>query len=59
LTKELKLSSGKMAALSTNGAGSTGVELVEGCKLIHLYLFVKFQVDQGSPHKTRYTETYK
>jgi hypothetical protein len=34
---------------------------VEECKLIHPYLLYKsqFQVNQGSPHKTRYIESNK
>jgi hypothetical protein len=35
LTKELKPSSGKKTAFSTNGAGSPGGYHVEECKLIH------------------------
>jgi hypothetical protein len=57
LTKELKPSSGKKTAFSTNGAGSTGSKHVEECKLIHSYLSAKVQADQGPPHKTRYTES--
>ena len=34
LTKELKTFSGKKTASSTNGAGSTGSQHVEECKLI-------------------------
>jgi hypothetical protein len=36
--RELKLSSGKKTAFSTNGAGTTGGYLEEECKLIHSYL---------------------
>jgi hypothetical protein len=59
LTKELKLSSGKKRAFSTNGDGSTDGQHVEKCRLIHSYLLVQTQVqeDQGPPHKSRYTET--
>jgi len=39
LTKELKPSSGKKIAFSTNGAGSTGGQHVEECKLIHSFFF--------------------
>ena len=43
-----------------NGAGSTGSQHIEECKnksiLISLYK-AQVKVDQGSPHKTRYTET--
>ena len=61
LTKEVKPSSEKMTAFSTNGAGSTEGYHVEECKLIHSYLLYKAQaqVDQGPSHKTRDTETYK
>jgi hypothetical protein len=43
LTKELKPSSGKKSAFSTNGAGSTngGGYHVEGCKSIHTYFLVQ------------------
>ena len=46
-------------AFSTNGAGSTGSQHTEECKLIHSYLPVQnsIQVDQGPPHKTKYTES--
>jgi hypothetical protein len=40
LTRELKPSSGKKTAFSTNGAGTTGCYHVEDCKLIHYYLLV-------------------
>jgi hypothetical protein len=40
LTKELKSSSGKKTAFSTNGAGSTGAQHLEECKLPHSYLLV-------------------
>ena len=54
-TKEPKPSGGKRRALSTNGPGSTGSLYVE-VKLIHSYLLdrAQVQVDQGTPHKTRY-----
>jgi hypothetical protein len=46
-------------ALLTNDAGSTGIETRRKCKLIHSYLPVQSAspMDQGPPHKTRYTET--
>jgi hypothetical protein len=40
LTRELKPSSGKKTAFSTNGAGTTGGYHVEECELIHSYLLV-------------------
>jgi len=58
--KELKPSNGKMAAFSTNGAGSTGGQHVEECKSVHSYLLVQSSSPSGKkrpPHKTRYTET--
>ena len=59
MAKELESSSGKKTAFSTNGAGSAGSQHVEECNLIHSYLPVQSssQVDQGPPHKTRYTES--
>ena len=50
-----------MKAFSIHGAGSSGGLHVEECKLIHfisLYI-VQVQVDQGHPHKIRYTESGK
>jgi hypothetical protein len=41
LARELKLSSGKKTASSTNGAHSTGSYNVEECKLIHSHLLVR------------------
>jgi hypothetical protein len=41
LTRELKPSSGRMTAFSTNGAGTTGGYHVEECKLIHSCPLVK------------------
>jgi hypothetical protein len=38
LTRDLKPSSGKKTAFSTNGAGTTGGYHVEKCELIHSYL---------------------
>jgi hypothetical protein len=49
LTKELKSSSGIKTAFSTNGAGSTGNEYVEECKLIHFYL----SVQSSNPSESR------
>ena len=47
----------KKMEFSTNGAGSTGSQHVE--EPTHSYLLVQaqFQIYQGPPHKTRYTET--
>ena len=61
ITRELKPSSGKKTAFSTNGAGTTGGYHVDECKLIHSYLLVLRSnlVDSGTPHKTRDTETYR
>jgi hypothetical protein len=61
LTRELKPSSGKKTAFSTNGAGTTGDCHVEECELIHFYLLVQSssQVDQRTLHKTRDTEIYR
>jgi len=42
--KKLKLSCGKKTAFSINGAGSTGGQRIEECKLIHSYLFAEIQV---------------
>ena len=50
----------KKTTFSTNGTSSTGSQHVEECKLIHSYHLVQgtqVQVDQGPPHKARYTET--
>jgi hypothetical protein len=41
LTRELKPSSGKKTAFSTNGPGTTGSYHVEECELIHSYLLVQ------------------
>jgi hypothetical protein len=58
LTKELKLSLGKMTAFSTNGSGSSVSQHLEECTMINSYLLYKaqVQVNQGPPHKFRYTE---
>ena len=40
MTRELKPSSGKKTAFSTNGAGTTGGYHVEECELIHSYLLL-------------------
>jgi hypothetical protein len=47
LTKELKPSNGKRA-FSMNGAGSTGDQHEEECKLIHSYLLVESSSPSGS-----------
>jgi hypothetical protein len=44
LIKELRPSSGKKTTFSLNGAGSTGSQHVEECKLIHSYHLVQAQV---------------
>ena len=61
LTKEVKPSSEKMTAFSTNGAGSTEGYHVEEWELIHSYLLVLRSNLSGSrtPHKTRDSETYR
>jgi hypothetical protein len=38
LTKDLKLSSGKRTAFSTNGSATTGIYPVEECELIYSLL---------------------
>jgi hypothetical protein len=48
LTKEIKPSSRKKTAISTNGAGSTGGLHVEECKLIHTYLLAQSSSPSGS-----------
>jgi hypothetical protein len=45
----------KKRAFLTNGVGSTDGQPVENCNLYKSQV----QVDQGHPHKTRYTETYR
>ena len=59
LTKKLKPSSGKKISFSANGAGSTRGQHGDKCTLIYSYFLYKaqVQVDQGPPHKTRYSET--
>jgi hypothetical protein len=52
LTRELKPSSGKKTAFSTNGAGTTGSYHVEECKLIHSYLLVLRSNLSGSRNST-------
>ena len=52
LTRELKPSSGKKTAFSTNGAGTTGRYHVEECQLIHFYLFVQSSNLSGSRKST-------
>jgi hypothetical protein len=61
LTKELKPPSGKKTAFLTRVPGSTSGQHVEECKLtILIYMFKsQVKVDQGPPHKTRYSETYR
>jgi hypothetical protein len=46
--KGAKTISGKKTAFSTNGAGSTGSQHVEECKLIHSYLLVQSSSPSGS-----------
>jgi hypothetical protein len=50
--KETKTTSGKKTAFSTNGAGSTGDQHVEECKLIHSYLLVQRSNLSGSRSST-------
>jgi hypothetical protein len=59
--KGAKTSQWKKTPFSTNGVGLTGGQHVEECKSIHPYLLAQtqVQVDQGLPHKTRDTETYR
>ena len=59
LLRRTEVSSGKKTAVSTNGAGSTGTQHVEECNPSILISLSKaqVQVDQGTPHKTRDTET--
>jgi hypothetical protein len=52
LDKELKPSSGKNTAFSTNGAGSTGGYHVEECELIHAYLLVQRSSLSGTSNFT-------
>jgi hypothetical protein len=47
LTKELKPSSRKKTAFSTNGAGSPGGQQVEECKLIHSYFLDQSSIPSG------------
>jgi hypothetical protein len=47
LTRELKPSSGKKTAFSTNGTGTTGGYHVEECELIHSYLLVQSSLLSG------------
>jgi hypothetical protein len=60
-TRELKPSSRKKTAFSTNGAGTTGSYHVEECELFHSYLLVLGSNLSGprTPHKTRDSETYR
>jgi hypothetical protein len=59
LIKKLKPFNGEKAAFSATGTGSTVDQHEEECKLTRTYLLHKtqVQVDQGPPHKTRYTES--
>jgi hypothetical protein len=58
LTKEVKPNNGKRTGFSTNGAGSTGGQHVEKCKSTYSHLYkAQVHVDQGPPHKSRFTET--
>jgi hypothetical protein len=50
--KELKPSSGKKTAFSTNGGDITGGYLVEECELIHSYLLVQSSSLSGSRDPT-------
>jgi hypothetical protein len=50
--KELKPSSGKKTAFSTNGAGTTGGQHVEECELIHSYLPIQYSSPSGSNTST-------
>jgi hypothetical protein len=64
LTRELKPSSGKKTAFSTNGAGSTSGYHVEECESIHSYLLVQISnlSASGTPKKKKKstdTETYR
>ena len=52
LTKELKPSTGKKTAFSTNGAGTTGGYHVEKCELMHSYLLVLRSNVSGSRNTT-------
>ena len=49
----------KKKTSSINGAGLTGCLYVENEKKSNICHFVQVQVDQGSQHKTRYTESNK
>jgi hypothetical protein len=53
LTRELKPSSGKKTAFSTNGAGTSGDYHVEGCELIHSYFLVLRSHQVGHHWKER------
>jgi hypothetical protein len=63
LTRELKPSSGKKAAFSTNGAGTTDSYHVEEWELIHSYLLVLRSSQCGTRNSTkkknREAETYR
>jgi hypothetical protein len=52
LKRELKPSSGKKTAFSTNGAGTTGGYYAEECELIHSYILVLRSNLSGSRNST-------
>ena len=56
---ELKPSSGKKTAFSTNGAVTTGGYHVEECELIHSYLLVLRSNLTGSRNSIKKQETLK
>jgi len=59
-TKELKPSRGKKDSISTNGAASNGVTMKKNAnQSIVTFYKAQVQVNQGPPHKTRYTGTNK
>jgi hypothetical protein len=53
LTRELKPSSGKDTAFSTNGAGTTGGDDIEEFELIHSYILVQSSSLSGSKYSTK------
>ena len=59
MTRELKPSSGKKTAFSTNGAGTTGSYHAEECKLIYSYHLVQSSSLSGSRNSTKKPETLK
>jgi hypothetical protein len=52
LAIEIKPSSGKKIAFSTNGAGTTGGYHVEECELIHSHLLAQNSSPSGSKNST-------